>query len=106
MKGRWARFVLALGEALGSAAWALGLRKRVALDGLRRAFPDRTEQERRVRLKAQTDHARKALALSRVRYANGIADFITTLDAQRTLLQAELQYAQSTTMVSTNLVQL
>jgi NodT family efflux transporter outer membrane factor (OMF) lipoprotein len=66
----------------------------------------RTEQERRVRLGAQTDHARKALALSRVRYANGVADFITTLDAQRTLLQAELQYAQSTTTVSTNLVQL
>jgi NodT family efflux transporter outer membrane factor (OMF) lipoprotein len=66
----------------------------------------RTEQERRARLKAQTDHSRQALMLSRVRYANGVADFITTLDAERTLLQAELQYAQSTTAVSTNLVQL
>jgi KDO2-lipid IV(A) lauroyltransferase len=46
VKGRWARFLLALGEALGSAAWALGLRRRVALDGLRRAFPERTEGER------------------------------------------------------------
>ena len=44
----------------------------------------RTEQERRVRLKAQTDHARQALVLSRARYANGFAEFITTLDAQRT----------------------
>jgi len=66
----------------------------------------RTEQERRARLKAQTGHSRQALALSRVRYANGVADFITTLDAERTLLQAELQYAQSTAAVSTNLVQL
>ena len=66
----------------------------------------RTEQERRARLKAQTEHSRQALALSRVRYANGVADFITTLDAERTLLQAELQYAQSTAAVSTNLVQL
>jgi outer membrane protein TolC len=66
----------------------------------------RTEQERRARLKAQTDHSRQALALSRVRYTNGVADFLTVLDAERTELQAELQYAQSTTTVSTNLVQL
>lgn len=66
----------------------------------------RTEQERRARLRAQTEHSRQALALSRVRYTNGVADFITTLDAERTLLQAELQYAQSTTTVSTNLVRL
>ena len=66
----------------------------------------RTEQERRVHLKAQTDHSRQALSLSRVRYTNGVANFITVLDAERTELQAELQYAQSTTAVSTNLVQL
>jgi outer membrane protein TolC len=66
----------------------------------------RTEQERRARLKAQTDHSCQALVLSRVRYANGVADFITTLDAEWTLLLSELQYAQSTTAVSTNLVQL
>jgi KDO2-lipid IV(A) lauroyltransferase len=47
VKARWARFLLALGEALGSAAWALGLRRRVALDGLRRAFPERTGAEHR-----------------------------------------------------------
>jgi NodT family efflux transporter outer membrane factor (OMF) lipoprotein len=66
----------------------------------------RTEQERRARLKAQTEHSRQALALARVRYANGVADFLTVLDAERTLLQAELQYVQSTSAVSTNLVQL
>jgi NodT family efflux transporter outer membrane factor (OMF) lipoprotein len=66
----------------------------------------RTEQERRARLKAQTEHSRQALALARVRYANGVADFLAVLDAERTLLQAELQYVQSTSSVSTNLVQL
>ncbi|MGH6834916.1 MAG: efflux transporter outer membrane subunit [Methylocella sp.] len=66
----------------------------------------RTEQQRRARLKDQVDHSRRALALSRTRYDNGVIDFITVLDAARTLLQAELQYAQSTTNVSTNVVQL
>jgi NodT family efflux transporter outer membrane factor (OMF) lipoprotein len=66
----------------------------------------RNEQERRSRLKAQIDYARQTLALSRLRYEQGVADFIEVLLAERTVLQAELQYAQSTTAVSTNLVQL
>jgi NodT family efflux transporter outer membrane factor (OMF) lipoprotein len=66
----------------------------------------RTEQQRRARLRDQVDHSRRALALSRARYNTGVIDFITVLDAERTLLQAELQHAQSTTNVSTNLVQL
>jgi NodT family efflux transporter outer membrane factor (OMF) lipoprotein len=66
----------------------------------------RTEQQRRARLKAQIGHSRQALALARVRYANGVADFLTVLDAERTLLQAELQHVQSTSAVSTDLVQL
>ncbi|MGH6936569.1 MAG: efflux transporter outer membrane subunit [Methylocella sp.] len=66
----------------------------------------RTEQRRRMRLKDQVDHARRALALSRTRYDAGVTDFISVLDAERTLLQAELEHAQSTTNVSTNLVQL
>ncbi|MGA9728066.1 MAG: efflux transporter outer membrane subunit [Methylocella sp.] len=66
----------------------------------------RTEQQRRARLKDQVGHSRRALALSRARYDAGVIDFITVLDAERTLLQAELQHAQSTTDVSTNVVQL
>jgi outer membrane protein TolC len=66
----------------------------------------RTEQQRRTRLKDQVDHSRRALALSRTRYVTGVTDFISVLDAERTLLQAELQHAQSTTNVSANLVQL
>ncbi len=66
----------------------------------------RSEEKRRAHLKKQTQHSREALALARVRYANGVADFLAVLDAERTLLQAELQYAQSTAAVSTDLVQL
>jgi NodT family efflux transporter outer membrane factor (OMF) lipoprotein len=66
----------------------------------------RTEQQRRARLKDQVEHSRQALALSRTRYDAGVIDFITVLVAAQTYLQAELQHAQSTTNVSTNLVQL
>ena len=36
-----------LGEWLGAAAWALHIRRSVALDGLRRAFPQLSEAERK-----------------------------------------------------------
>jgi KDO2-lipid IV(A) lauroyltransferase len=42
-----ARLILAIGEVAGSIAFWLGVRRRVALDGLRRAFPARSEAERR-----------------------------------------------------------
>jgi len=38
---------LRAGEWLGAVAWLLGVRRRVALDGLRRAFPALSEAERR-----------------------------------------------------------
>jgi NodT family efflux transporter outer membrane factor (OMF) lipoprotein len=66
----------------------------------------RTEQQRRARLAKQVEHLRQALSLARTRYNDGVADFTTVLDTQRTLLQAEQQYAQSTTDISINLVQL
>jgi NodT family efflux transporter outer membrane factor (OMF) lipoprotein len=66
----------------------------------------RLEQQRRERLRLQVDHSRQALALARDRYGDGVAEFLTVLDAERTVLQAEQQYATSTTTVSLNLVQL
>jgi outer membrane protein TolC len=66
----------------------------------------RLEKERRLRLKLQADHSRDALDLARTRYSDGVADFLTVLDAERTVLQTEQQYATSTTNVSLNLVQL
>jgi outer membrane protein TolC len=66
----------------------------------------RLEQKRRDSLKLQAEHSRAALALARDRYRDGVADFLNVLDVERTLLQADQQYAQSTTNVSLDLVQL
>jgi outer membrane protein TolC len=66
----------------------------------------RLEQTRRARLRAQADHSRQALALARTRYTDGVTEFLSVLDAARSLLQAEQQYATSTTNVSLDLVQL
>jgi len=66
----------------------------------------RLERQRRGRLQAQVEHARQALSLARDRYRDGVADFLTVLDAERTLLEASQQQATSTTNVSLDLVQL
>ncbi|MHB8885781.1 MAG: efflux transporter outer membrane subunit [Methylovirgula sp.] len=66
----------------------------------------RTERERHLRLISQAGHARAALGLARDRYNNGVAQFITVLDAERTLLQAEQQAAASATTVAIDLVAL
>ncbi|HLH12208.1 MAG TPA: efflux transporter outer membrane subunit [Methylovirgula sp.] len=66
----------------------------------------RTEQQRRLHLAAQVDHAGKALGLARDRYRDGVAQFITVLDAQRTLLSAQQQLAQSSTNVAVDIVSL
>jgi NodT family efflux transporter outer membrane factor (OMF) lipoprotein len=52
---------------------------------------------------AQNNHA---LALARERYSGGVLDFLSVLDAERRLLSTELQLNDSTTTVSTDLVQL
>jgi NodT family efflux transporter outer membrane factor (OMF) lipoprotein len=66
----------------------------------------RLEQNRRARLRSQADHSRQALALARTRYTDGVTEFLSVLDAERSLLQAEQQHATSMTNVSLNLVQL
>jgi NodT family efflux transporter outer membrane factor (OMF) lipoprotein len=66
----------------------------------------RTERERRARLHQQVMHARAALQLSQQRYNDGVEVFITVLDAERTLLQAEQQEAQSATNSAVDLVAL
>jgi NodT family efflux transporter outer membrane factor (OMF) lipoprotein len=66
----------------------------------------RLEQVRRTRLRAQLQHTSAALDLGRSRYNDGVADFLTVLDAERNLLQNEQQLAQSTTNVALDLVTL
>ncbi len=74
------------------------------VDNTLTAYAD--EQRRRAALGVAVQQSQRALGLARDRYAQGLADFLQVLDAQRTLLAAEQQYASSTTTVSTNLVQL
>ncbi len=64
------------------------------------------EQQRRQQLATQVTQGRIALQLSRAQYVQGLSTFLDVLTAQRTVLVAEQQYADSTTTVSTNLVQL
>lgn len=66
----------------------------------------RSEQQRRDRLAAQVQQARRALGLSQQRFRQGVSDFLEVLNAQRTVLQAEQQLADSTTIVATDLVAL
>ena len=66
----------------------------------------RLEMKRRARLNAQIEHASAALDLARARYSDGVTEFLTVLDAERTLLQAQQEHATSTTNVSLDLVQL
>ena len=64
------------------------------------------EQRRRDSLAVSVSENKRALGLARQRYTQGVADFLNVLDAERALLQAQLQLAESTTTVSQNLVQL
>lgn len=66
----------------------------------------KAEQARRDELTQAVTENRKALALAQSRYQEGVSDFLQVLDAQRSLLAAEQQLADSTTTVSTNLVAL
>ncbi|MCC6719512.1 MAG: efflux transporter outer membrane subunit [Acetobacteraceae bacterium] len=65
-----------------------------------------TEQRRRDRIGQAVAEGRRALALARLRYEEGVSDFLQVLTAQRALLAAEQDHADSTTTVSLNLVQL
>ena len=59
------------------------------------------ELDRRTALTEARDQANRALELSRLRFTAGAESFLTVLDAQRTLVQAEAQLAQSDALVTT-----
>ena len=65
-----------------------------------------TEQARRDQLVLAVEQNRRALDLAQSRYQQGVSDFLTVLDAERSLLSTEQQLADSTTTVSENLVTL
>ena len=66
----------------------------------------RAEQLRHDRLAAQVGQGRRALGLATERFKEGVSDYLEVLTAQRTVLAAEQQLADSTTTISTNLVAL
>jgi NodT family efflux transporter outer membrane factor (OMF) lipoprotein len=66
----------------------------------------RLEEQRQARLAAQYSHARQALDIARSRYRDGVTEFLSVLDAERTALAAEQQWAQSATNVALDEVQL
>src|SRR5690242_13129662 len=50
------RWLMASGAALGALLWALGIRRRIVLENLRIAFPEKTEAERRAIARATYRH--------------------------------------------------
>ena len=64
------------------------------------------EQLRRKQLAVAVDQAGRALALARQQYVQGLSTFLDVLTAQRTMFDTQRQYADSTTAVSGDLVQL
>lgn len=65
-----------------------------------------TEQARRDQLVQAVAQNQRATELSQSRYQEGVADFLSVLVAETSLLSSQQQLAQSTTTVSSNLVAL
>jgi multidrug efflux pump len=62
------------------------------------------QQARRDFLRATAQASEKAQTLAHMRYQFGVADFLTVLDAERTLLEAQDRLADSETLTATALV--
>lgn len=62
------------------------------------------ELNRRQQLAAAADSSRRAADLANQRYEAGVENFLTVLDSQRTLLQAEDLLAQSDIQIAQNLI--
>lgn len=63
-----------------------------------------TERDRRALLKTAAEESKRALTLSRDRYKEGAADFLTVLDAERVVLASESQLVRSETQLSLHLL--
>lgn len=65
-----------------------------------------SEQRRHQELSEAVQSSRVALEIATTRYQHGLTNFLVALDAQRTLLQTQREYADSSTAISTRLVAL
>jgi len=78
-----------------------------AVQEVREALVDYAEeQQRREALTRAVDAARNALEVAQDQYKNGLSDFNSVLDAQRSLLTYQEQLALSEGVISVNLVRL
>jgi NodT family efflux transporter outer membrane factor (OMF) lipoprotein len=105
-QGGQLRSTLQLREALQQEA-AVNFQKTVLqawhdVDNALTAY--KAEQTRRDELIHAVAENQRALVLAQSRYQQGVADFLTVLVAETSLLSAQLQLADSTTTVSSNLV--
>jgi multidrug efflux system outer membrane protein len=67
-----------------------------ALEETENSFSNyRAQQERLVKLNAQAQESKRAADIARLRYREGVIDFLSLLDAERTQLQAEDAVAES-----------
>ena len=64
----------------------------------------REQQARLISLGEQARESGRAASIARVRYREGVADFLALLDAERTQLQAEDAVAQAEAGVFTSVV--
>jgi multidrug efflux system outer membrane protein len=62
------------------------------------------QQVRRNFLRTAARASERAAALARLRYQTGVTDFLTVLDAERTLLEAQDRLADSETRTATALI--
>ena len=62
------------------------------------------ERARNLQLAAKERDSRDALTLARARYDAGMTDFLVPLDAERTLLQARREHADSSARLALSLV--
>jgi multidrug efflux system outer membrane protein len=76
-----------------------------ALEETENAFVNYSQQQQRlVKLNEQARESVRASSIARARYREGVADFLSLLDAERTQLQAEEAVAQSESQVFTSVV--
>ena len=109
----WAAFDLGSARARLRGARA-GTREAEALyeQTVLRAFEEtenalvayREQQQRLIKLNDQARESARASSIARARYREGVADFLSLLDAERTQLQAEDAVAQAESQVFTNVV--
>jgi multidrug efflux pump len=62
------------------------------------------QKARRELLRTSARASEQAMSLARLRFQSGVADFLTVLDAERTLLEAQDRLAESETLAATALV--